>query len=311
MTQINYSNLKLLSHSAIQLFRSCPRKFELDRLGKNFLDPNPSTIHTAFGSAVGVGIQKILETGSMDEAILEAFKAWDIPLYEDSPKAKKDFAHAITAIEKFKYQVLPTFGDWELAYLKEDSFSHKPKPAVELSFAILLPQDYYYRGFLDGVLVNKKTGKYRVLELKTTGSRSLIEAQYGHSFQGVGYSVVLDRIASKGLSDYEVFYLVYKTLTEEFEELPFLKLPKHRMNWLADLLLTVEQIELFKRTKRFPQNGDACMSFGRVCQFYETCDLSNSSLFMGAEMIHESTFKPEDFDFIFSFEELLSNQTKG
>ena len=302
MTQINFSNLKLLSHSAIQILRQCPRKFELDRLSKDFKTPEESTVHTAFGSAMGSGIQKLLETGDLKKAKLEAFINWDIPLYEEMPKANKSFAHACLAIEKFYAQVLPSLGDWQLAFLKNG------KPAVELSFAVTLPQGYFYRGYLDGVLFNPIKKKYRVLELKSTGSTSLTEAQYGKSFQGVGYSVVLDKIAESAYSDYEVLYIVYKTKSEEFEELPFLKLAKHRMNWLSDLLLTVEQIELFKRAKRFPQNGDACSMFGRACRFYEECDYLNSSIFAGAQIIHESLFDPTKFDFVFTFEDLLSNQ---
>lgn len=301
MSKINTFNLKLLSHSALQLFRSCPRKYELDRLQPD--KKEESTIHTAFGSALGAGIQKILETKSLDEGIFTAFKHWDIPLYEENIKSHKSFPYVILGLQTFYDEILPQFEDWELAYIKNG------KPACELSFAVELPLEYYYRGFLDAVLRHKKTGKYRVLELKTTGSTFVNEVNYANSFQGVGYSIVLDRIAPEGYSDYEVLYLVYKTYNQTFDDYPFIKLPIHRINWLSDLLLAVEQIELYKRAKRFSQNGDSCKSYGVTCRFFDTCNFSNENLFSGQELIYENTFNPEEFDFVFKFNELLSQQS--
>lgn len=297
---INYENLKLLSYSAIQTLRACPRKFELDRLLTEQKDSG--TIHTAFGSALGSGIQKIIETGSLEKGIWAAFQDWHVLLSEENTKSYKSFPLVVLGLHNFLATAYPQFGDWELAYLKDG------KPAVELSFAVILPRGYYYRGFLDGVLKNKRTGKYRVLELKTTGSRYTSEVTYANSFQGVGYSVVLDRIAPEGYSDYEVLYLVYKTFNQTFEDYPFIKTPQHRVNWINDLLLTIEQLESYQRVKRFPQNGDACMAYGRPCRFFDTCNLSNQSLFSGMEEKRESTFKAEEFDFIFTLDELLNAQ---
>lgn len=303
-TTINPFNLKLLSHSAIQTLRSCPRKFELDRLQTT--KKNDPTIHTAFGSALGSGIQKLLETNSLDAAIMEAFLKWDVDLYETLPKAYKSFPHVIQGLRNFYADAYPMLDEWELFWFPS---KNGLAPAIELSFVVKLPLGYYYRGFLDGVLRHKTTHKYRVLELKTTGSKFVDEASYSNSFQGVGYSIILDRIAPKGYSDYEVLYLVYKTYNQTFEDYPFLKLASHRMNWLNDLLLTVEIIELYKRTKRFSTNGDSCKAFGRTCRFYEECNYANESIFAGANIQYEDTLDESEFDFVFTYEELLNYQT--
>lgn len=303
MTTINTFNLKLLSHSGLQTLRSCPRKFELEKLSSRRDGP---TIHTAFGSAMGDGIQKILETNSLDAGLLAAFKAWNVDLYDTMPKAFKSFPHVILALENFYTNILPQFGDWELLWTEKNGVS---KPACELSFVVALPLGYYYRGFLDAVLKNKVTGKFRVLELKTTGSRMVDEANYANSFQGVGYSIILDKIAPQGYSDYEVLYLVFKTFNQTFEDYPFVKLSSHRMNWLNDLLLTVETIELYKRTKRFSTNGDSCKNFGKLCRFYEECNYANESIFAGAEVVYEPTINLDEFDYQFTYEELLNYQT--
>lgn len=301
--RINLSSTKLLSHSAIQILRACPRKFELNRLLPERREE--ATIHTAFGSAMGAGIQKIIETGSLEEATLEAFKFWNIALSEEDNKSYKSFPHVILGLKKFYTDALPHFGPWKLAYLKNN------RPACELSFAVKLPRGYWYRGFIDAVLQNEETKQYRVLELKTTASKFTNEVSYANSFQGVSYSIILDAIAPEGYSDYEVLYLVYKTFSQLFEYYPFIKTPQHRMNWISDLVLTFQQIEMYKRSKRFSQNGDACRAYNRICPFYEMCNYSNDSIFHGVDTYYndEEIIDTSEFDFVFTLDELLTNQS--
>jgi hypothetical protein len=299
---MNTSNLGKLSHSALQTLRSCPRKFELDRL--EYQPRDAGTAHTAFGHALGAGIQSLFHKGDLDIALFEAFNAWSCDLFDDIPGKKKSFFDAMIAIEKFYITQFPLMDEWELAYLKDG------KPAIELGFAIRLPMNFWYRGFVDAVLKHKKTGALRVLELKSTGAFTVHESMYGKSFQGVGYSIILDSISTQMnvVSDYEVLYLVYKTASRTFEEMPFLKLISHRINWLHDLLLSVDMIALYKRVGRFPQNGDSCFSFGRPCKYYETCDISNDTLFLGFTSTEEE-FDPTTFDFVFDYSDLVRNQS--
>jgi hypothetical protein len=299
---MNQINLGMLSHSALEKFRLCPRKFELDRL--EFKPRDAGTPHTAFGHALGAGIQSLFHKKNLDIALFEAFNAWSCDLFDDIPGKKKSFFDAMIAIEKFYITQFSMMDDWELAYLKDG------KPAIELSFAIKLPMGMWYRGYVDAVLRHKKTGALRVLELKSTGALNIHEAMYGKSFQGVGYSIILDSISTQlhTISDYEVLYLVYHTAKRTYEEMPFLKLISHRINWLHDLLLAVDTISLYKRVNRFPQNGGACFNFGRPCKFYETCDFSNDSLFLGFEQ-KEDTFDPNTFDFVFDYSDLVKNQS--
>ncbi|MGL4484305.1 MAG: PD-(D/E)XK nuclease family protein, partial [Anaerovoracaceae bacterium] len=204
--------IKLLSHSSIETLHSCPRKFEIYR--NNFLPKEQGTVDTAFGHAVGVGIQELLilqkardevDFGMADDdterlysmlsdyqlAVWKMFLSWEAPIDEVKPKAKKGFHTACLAVETYMHQLLPALAstDWELAYFND-------KPAVELGFIVSLPNGYYYRGYVDAVLVNHIEKRFRVLEIKTTGLSVVDIAQYKNSFQGVGYGVILDKLAA-------------------------------------------------------------------------------------------------------------------
>ena len=281
MPQINLTNvipIKFLSHSSIETLHSCPRKFEIYRM--NYAPKEKGTIDTAFGHAVGVGVQELLIGNTTDyltayqNAIWKMFLSWEVDIDETKPKSKKSFHSACLAVEKYQQQLLPLLTEeWELAYFEG-------KPAVELGFIIKLPNDYYYRGYVDAVLVNKKEKRFRVLELKTTGLSTVDIAQYKNSFQGVGYGVILDKLASSidYSADYYVDYLVYKTVSQEFVTFPFLKTTYQRAKWLSQLIVETETIDLYLEKELFPTHGESCYNFYRQCQYFGICERDNSEL---------------------------------
>ena len=269
------------------------------------------------------------------------FLSWEVDIDEVKPKSKKSFHAACLAVEKYQQQLLPLLtSEWELAYFEG-------KPAVELGFIIKLPNDYYYRGYVDAVLVNKQEKRFRVLELKTTGLNVVDVAQYKNSFQGVGYGVILDKLAASldYSADYYVDYLVYKTVSQEFLTFPFLKTTYQRAKWLSQLLVETETIDLYLQKELFPTHGESCYNFYRQCQYFGICERENSELqvkkvtnlptdeeFASAWSIdnllamndsknnsldtqtavvyNEPTVKEviEEFDFVITFEELVARQ---
>ena len=316
--------VKKISHSSLELLASCPRKFQIYRENALDVPSEAGNIHTAFGSAIGSGIQKLFETNNLQDAILAAFLAWDVPLNEVHAKSKKDFPSVYAAICIYKAQYLEErLEKWELAYFNG-------KPAVELSFIIHLPNGYKYRGFVDAVLISKDRKTFRVLEIKTTGNSTLNPAMYRNSFQGVGYGVILDKIATehKMESDYIVEYIIYQSPTKSFSSMPFTKGALSRAKWLAQLLVHTRQIDLFIEENLFPQVGSSCFDFYRPCQYFGSCDTVEasrnyiSSLPSDAEFIANWTLeptgektldKPEEkehtiYDFELYYDELLTNQ---
>jgi hypothetical protein len=125
---------------------------------------------------------------------------------------------------------------------------YEGKPACELSFAIYLPDGFIYRGFVDAVLRNRKTGAVRVLECKTHSGTTINPATYKNSAQAIGYSIVLDAIFPE-LSSYDVLYHAYSSKREEYEMIPFEKSYYARALWIRELLWMLKPLRCMKRIK--------------------------------------------------------------
>ena len=328
----NVPKTKLLSHSSISTLNSCPRKYEIYKL--NLMAKEPSTVDTAFGHALGAGIQSLLVTGGdMELAKCVAFANWEVDITWSNDKAKKSFYHVCLALEVFLANQLPVILDeWEVLYING-------RPASELGFCIEMPNQYFYRGFIDIVLVHRTHRTTKVIELKTTKFNNVDPAMYRNSFQGVGYGVILDAIASElNLdSDFYVDYIVYQTGSMQFTTLPFLKTFYQRAKWLDQLQLVMKTIDLYESTgSNFPMNGDSCFNFFKPCPYFGQCEQPNESLavvdplsnvsdtdfadlFLGKnteidnhELLCDNTQTEtkliETYDYLLSFDYLVANQ---
>lgn len=256
----------------------------------------------AFGHAVGAGVQSLLCGDSLEQAIWEAFLAWDVDLYDEETKARKSFAWAVNALEKFVPYARNILKDWEIAYFDG-------KPAKELSFQVLLPHGFRYRAHIDVVLRNKTSGQLLVVELKTTKARSILEATYGNSSQALSYSVVLDRIA-EGNTSYAVWYLVYQTELESYEPLAFTKSALDKAKWIQGVLTDVEQIKSYEDAKFYPQYDHSCVEFFRPCQYYGECGMSDRALLASPSALEERVEKElkTPYTFTFTLEEIIQQQ---
>lgn len=264
--------LKQLSYSSVLTLHSCPRKFQLYRSSVAGKENSPSQNLTfAFGHMVGTGIQDILMEKSFDETLLAAFLAWPIDILEENEKQHKSFWVGVGALRRFHaMRVMGRLKDYELV-------TYEGKPAIELSFAIHLPDGFVYRGFVDAVLRHKHTGKVLVLENKTTGSKNVAPAMYKNSFQAIGYSIVLDKIFP-GCSSYEVLYLIYQTWAEEFLEMPFTKNYTQRARWLAELAMIPEIVGMYSNMGVFPMHGESCFNYFSDCEYFGTCSMTDKYL---------------------------------
>jgi hypothetical protein len=263
--------LKRLSYSGRNTLHSCPRKYQLSKIATIPYDPSEANVTFAFGHVVGLGIQCMLENKTMQQTVLEMLLAWDSPdLYDEESKSNKSFWAAIFAVQSFSAIRNSALAEYELAYFNG-------KPAVELSFRITMPDGFTYRGYVDVVLKHKVTGRYLVLEVKTTGSASVSEATYKNSSQALGYSLVLDVIAPNE-SEYEVWYLVYLTKTQKYEILPFRKHYSDRAFWIQELMMDVQRIQYYDEQGRYPSYGESCYDYFRACEFYSNCAMSTTVL---------------------------------
>lgn len=268
--------LKQISYSSSLTLHTCPRKYQLDKLRAIVDAPEiPGSIHFAFGHAVGAGIQEAFREGVvLQDCYLAAFLAWDFPLLEEMEKQRKSFWYALHAIDAAWHLAANLKSEgWELAHFAG-------VPAVEFSFRVEFPNGYRYRAYVDIILYNPRTGKYKIVEVKTTGSTWLDAAMYGNSAQALSYAIVLDWLV-KDYSSYDVLYLVYKAKTQEWESLPFTKTRLVKSEWIRNVLIDCETVERFTAENYFPKHGESCFDYYKPCEYFGTCGYSDE--FLGLE----------------------------
>lgn len=299
--------LKQLSYSSNLTKHECPRKFQLYKLNAEVRDPKEEnvdeTVTFGFGHAVGEGIQSLTAGASLETVMFQTFLKWKGDIFYTDVKRNKSLWLAIFAIQKFQYLRASGFlENYELVY-------HNSRPAVELGFRIHLPKGYKYRGFVDLVLRNTKTGEVVVLEIKTS-SGNVIHNSYKNSAQAIGYSIVLDWLFPE-LSSYQVLYLVYKTKEYEYEPVLYTKTYLQRALWIQELLLEVETQELYEKVGVYPMFGESCISkFYRECEYLHICTLPTERITKPLTQKILDTLAEEKYDVEVSIEDLITAQLK-
>jgi len=303
--------LKLLSHSSRTTLHKCPRKYQLYRLSSTTISMSDEKeveqgVTFAYGTAVGVGVASTLEGKSTNQIYLDTFLSWDTDLLDETPRQEKSFWTALFAVQKFADLRTKGFLDeYELVY-------YQGKPAVELSFQIILPNGFRYRGYVDAILRHKETGEIMVLECKTS-SGTANPVQYKNSGQALGYSVVLD-ILFPSLSSYLVLYLVYETKSYEYVELPFEKSLLQRALWLQELLIDTQMVELYESYHTYPMHGETCNDFFRPCEYLGLCTLrtENHTAPLTTAVLDKISKEEKSYDFNIDFYKLVESQvSKG
>lgn len=299
--------LKLISHSSRTTLHKCPRKYQLYRLQAQQQKGDDTknlegSVTFAFGTAVGVGIQSVLEGKTEDQVLLDLFLSWDVDLLAANLKQKKSFWSAVYAVQKFiSLRDNGLLADYELVYFNG-------KPAVELAFQINLPEDFKYRGFVDVVVQHKITKEVLIIELKTTSSYAQ-SAQYKNSGQALGYSVVLD-ILFPELSSYTVLYLVYETKSMEYKQLPFSKSLLQRALWLQELLIDTQIIQTYEAYSTYPMHGESCFDFFKECEYLSLCTLATKNLTSPLTQADLDRMNADEskYDFVIDFYDLVQTQ---
>jgi len=285
-----------LSYSTLELANKCERLLALKKFYAidDFEDDDPDdNPHFTYGTALGAGLQTLLMTEDLDAAIFEAFKHYsfeetDVKCFEGIVKGLMDF-HANWDYDRFEVATM------------------NGKAAVELSFKVVLDKEEndYYCGFVDVVLIDRITGTYYVVEIKTTGLMLQdLKPLYSNSAQGLGYTILLDHI-KPGLTNMGVLYFVFqlkRTWIPEFHIYPFVKTTKQRLGWLLTLKLDYDRLVSLIHMQYYPMRGSACLSYMKPCQLYGVCDIDMLQL-------PKAPVKPEiDWSYTVELDTLIEEQ---
>ena len=256
-----------LSTSAHQLLLECERKWQLTLLLKGAAERSDSAIFS-FGHGWGAGVVQYLLTGSLDAAVYHAWLAY-WPLLEDDKRCEELMFIGLRAA---KARLDSIRRDWEVA-------TFNGKPAIELGFRLNINKSFYYESALDAALRHKTDNHYAVLENKHTMSwLDDITPMYKNSSQALIYSVILDKIVEQPIATYGLNYFVgqfkssdlYKPIIHFF---PWRKTLLDRLNFFIALGMDVQRAQTMMDMNIFPMRGHNCMNYGRVCEYFGTCQL--------------------------------------
>lgn len=307
--------INMWSFSTFGVEHKCPRKLSINKLrlaakNKTFEQAPPDFFETnqdfIFGQAVETGIQAAFLQRTPQEIFWDMFMAWTLPLDCPHPKGyEKEFFHSYLAVEKFTYIIQhdPRFVGWEVAIFNN-------KPAIELAFVLDLGEEYYYVGHVDLILFNPMTGRYKVVEIKTTGLKNTHEARYKNSDQATGYSIILDSIAKDQelTATFEVIYIEWNTSKNEWIIFEFTKNRSYRAQWINTILLDIQQIKVFKQLGFWPKRGAACHDW-RPCEYLDICDLNPEHFNVdGFDVVSREEIEAQDFDFRFTIQDVIETQ---
>lgn len=298
----------VISNSILSSLHACPRRLLQEKIQAATkhtinVDPLPN-IDFVFGHSVGAGVQALFAFEDVPSALYATFLSWRANWefgHEDFLARKaKTIELAALAVESFNYFRAANIAEWELYHLPNG------KPAVEISFCIDLGKTKYF-GHIDLILQNKNTGRIAVGEIKTTGYKSVDDANYRNSGQALGYSLVLDTIVGAE-ADYDVMYFVWSSTGQEWHFLPFAKSAYMKMEWIQDRLIDSGHLEQYFQLEHFPKNGSSCMEFNRRCQFYGECDLVNKEAMRNLPVLQDGDYP---VDYSFKLEDLLKRQMEN
>lgn len=303
--------INIVSYSTFNSLHTCERKFALKKLQQSSVASNidyiPYTnIDFAFGKAIETGVQSIFLQKTKEETFFSMFLAWDMPLDAVHPRDQaKTFVDAIIAIEKFKLIKDQIFPGWEIAYFKG-------KPAIELAMLIDMETGHFYVGHADIILFHPKERRYRVLEIKTTGSKNVHEAMYKNSDQATGYSIMLDSIAAdkEETATFEVFYLVFANSLDSWKLFEFTKSRSMRAGWINTILLDIQRVNIYKEAGYWPKRGGSCFEYFKPCEFFNICDLGFEHFNKEGDfdVVTKEDLNKHQFDFKFKLSEIIQTQ---
>lgn len=344
LSYVREDGIIALSYSKLETFYACPRRFQLGEVEDNrFRDPSA---HTAYGHAVGAGIAVYLlyapkpiradsnfekfdwscsdeaesvsatpdeeaawkraHDNAIARAVFAGMQAWDHPDLFCADAKDKTIEDAVYAIRLFANTTAQTIlQDWEVAHLRCNG--GVVKPAIELTFYVGIHERYSYQGHIDIVLRHRADRRLSVWEVKTS-AKEIQQADWENSAQTLGYNVILQGVGeiTDDTHDYEVHYICYNTGDRKFYILDFKKPVSIRAEFVATLMLDIQQIQCYIDNGLFPKRGSKCVSYGRACRFFGNCDLVTRQSLQGDSAY--SYMARDEVDFVLTIDDLLRLQ---
>lgn len=255
-----------ISYSAIKTWYDCPYLFKLKEIDR--LIPSGGSIHTVFGNAIHKVCEHLLcdTKEDMSKVFLNEFKSKlnglpnikELLEKEENKKLIKDMKGQAASITP---EILPAiknfFGDFKL--VSTECLLTEKMPLTDLKF----------KGFVDLVIYTKETGKYHIIDWKSSGWGWKPEQKTDKVtiYQLILYKNFLCQKLGLNLEDVETYFGLLKRTVKPGKHVEIFRVTsgkKRSENAVAWIELPIKNIE----KGFFPKKSSRCNNcLGReVCQ---------------------------------------------
>ena len=290
-----------LSHSGLNAFASCPKKFAFRKMITNFNEDWEDSDATMAGTALHAGIQNFMITRNRQDAMEAMAREHSIELINSANSSKYSLeACTWTLMEFFEKSDLPTY---ELATFVKDGVEI---PAVEIAFMVVIEFNhlvFHLRGFIDLVVKSPFSSKFLTVDIKTTTPNALFafEAKYTWDWQVTSYGIPLNALlGNTGSFDTAILGVFLSDRTPEFKMPPYTRKQSDIEAYQFYLLDKCAQIERYWLADHFPRHPQACVSYNKPCHFMNDCgNISLKDMQMARNPSMKPGKPPRPFDPVF------------
>ena len=308
-----------LSYSSGNVFESCARKFELDKLYPKRI-PKEDAFAADVGSALHHGYQNYLIHGDRDRAEWEFLQAYPYKLEFMEANDYRSCEASLATLEEMITS--HSMGDYKLAEIKRPNTAEELEagmtggvvvPAVEVPFEIrfdgldLPPTPKYpngcgiaFIGYIHAIMRNMLTDMYRTMDIKTHRDNIIDRTgKYKFDSQQTPYGIVVDHVAGLSIKEFEVLYYDCKIdiIEPRVQLYRFKRSQNDIQEWLFSKVLQLQMIQKYASTDFFPRTSGGCMFYNRPCRYLDPCvsrdrEVLENWFLMGAEAAEEKPWNP-------------------
>lgn len=261
-----------LSHSGLNTFASCPKKFAFRKMITTFKEDWEDSDATAAGTAIHAGIQEYLISQDKQRALEAMALAHHIEL-KNTSKASEYSLEACTWT-MLKFFESDKLSGYELATFVKDGVAI---PAVEIAFLVEVEFPdlvFHLRGFMDLVLKSLYSDRFMVTDIKTTTTygKALFEHKYRWDWQGTSYGIPLNALLGH-TGEFDIAFLgVFLSDREpEFTMPTYHRSTRDVEAYQFYLLDKCAAIARYYRADHFPRHPQACTSYNKLCHHHAHC----------------------------------------
>lgn len=265
-----------ISYSSSNLFESCARKFEFNKLYPRRAR-DPDQFAATVGTCLHRGTQDYMANGNADSALWQMMLGY--PYLDEFSQTKDDrsLEACVSTLDEILYKL--DMSEWELMTIKRPD--GLVVPAVEVPFEIRLKgitlpdgRGVAFVGFMDAAMRHLGTDVVRTLDIKTHRN-NLQDAtpKYQFDTQQVPYGICLEHIQGNPVDEFEVLYLdcYVDVLSPRVNLYPFKKDRTDMQEWLMNAVMRAQRIQQFMEMDYFPRTESGCLAWNRPCYFLPVC----------------------------------------